>query len=263
MNFIRRFELRQVYHPWKEWEASPADLGRAFEDVFITTPDGVKLSAWFFPARDDSPRKDRAILVCHGNSGNISHRLELCRLLLGTGTAALVFDYRGYGRSGGEPGEEGTYVDAQAVYHWLRRRGFAARNIIAFGESLGGAVAAELALREPVGGLVLQSTFTSIADVGAELLWWLPVRWINTIKYNTLGKLPRVKVPVLVMHSRADALVRFHHAEKNFTAANGPKLFQETSGGHNYSVTLAPELCAAGLEKFLSMLEGAGFKYSK
>jgi len=255
LNFIRRFELRQVYHPWKEWEAEPGDLGRAFEDFFITTPDEVKLSAWFFPANPDSPRRDKVMLVCHGNGGNISHRLDLCHLLLGTGTAALVFDYRGYGRSSGEPGEEGTYVDAQAVYQWLRQRGFAARNIIAFGESLGGAVAAELALREPVGGLVLQSTFTSIPDVGAELLWWLPVRWLNTIKYDTLAKLPRVKAPVLVMHSREDRLVRFHHAEKNFAAANEPKMFQETNGGHSYSLVMETGVGRAALENFLRMLE--------
>jgi uncharacterized protein len=244
-----------VYHPWKEWEAEPGDLGRPFEDVFVTTPDGVKLSAWFFPAMENSPRRDKVILVCHGNGGNISHRLQLCRLLLDAGAAAMVFDYRGYGKSEGTPGEEGTYVDSQAIYHWLRQKGFAARNIIAFGESLGGPIAAELALREKVGGLVLQSTFTSIPDVGAELLWWLPVRWLNTIKYDTLGRLPRVKAPVLVMHSREDTLVRFHHAEKNFAAANEPKLFHETSGGHNYSLTLEPELCAAGLEKFLKLME--------
>jgi fermentation-respiration switch protein FrsA (DUF1100 family) len=255
LNLIRRFELSQVYHPWKDWEIQPAEAGRPVEDIFIATLDGVKLSAWFFPADADAPRKDMVMLVCHGNAGNISHRLELVRLLMNTGVAALVFDYRGYGKSTGTPGEEGTYLDAQAAYDWLRGRGFAAENIILFGESLGGAVAAELALREPVGGVVLQSTFTSIPDVGAELLWWLPVRWINTIKYDTLDKLPRVKVPVLVMHSRDDTLVRFRHAERNFAAANEPKLFHETSGGHNYSLTLEPEKCVKGLEKFLRMLE--------
>ena len=196
------------------------------------------------------------MLVCHGNGGNISHRLQLTRLLLGTGTAVLLFDYRGYGRSSGAPDEEGTYVDAQAAYQWLRGRGFVERNIIAFGESLGGAVAAELALRELLGGLVLQSTFTGIVDVGRELLWWLPVRWLNTIKYDTRAKLPRTKVPVLVMHSRDDTLVQFHHAEQNFAAANEPKLFQETEGDHNDSLFLEPGLGAKGLEKFLQLIEG-------
>lgn len=256
MNLIRRFELSQIYHPWAEWEAPPSELGRPFEDIFITTPDGVKLSAWFFPANNDSPRKHNVMLVCHGNGGNISHRLQLTRLLLGADVAVLLFDYRGYGRSSGEPGEEGTYVDAQAAYQWLRQRGFVARDIIAFGESLGGAVAAELALRETLGGLVLQSTFTSIVDVGRELLWWLPVRWLSAIKYDTRAKLPRIKVPVLVMHSRGDSLIRFHHAEENFAAANEPKLFQETEGDHNDSLLLEPGLGAKGLEKFLQLIEG-------
>jgi uncharacterized protein len=258
LNLIRRFELSQVYHPWKEWEAGPGDLGRPAEDIFITTPDSVKLSAWFFPADERSPRKDKVITVFHGNAGNISHRLGLVRLLMETGTAVMVFDYRGYGKSEGAPNEEGTYVDAQAVYQWLRQRGFAARNIILFGESLGGAVAAELALRETVGGLVLQSTFTSIVDVGKELLWWLPVRWLNTIKYDTVNKLPRINVPMLVMHSREDTLVRFGHAERNFAAANEPKLFCETSGGHNDSLAQEPEKCGEGLEKFLKLLENRG-----
>ncbi len=256
LNFIRRFELSQIYHPRTEWEAAPADLGRPFEDFFITTTDGVKLSAWFFPANEESPRKNKVMLVCHGNGGNISHRLQLTRLLLGTGSAVLLFDYRGYGRSSGEPGEEGTYVDAQAAYQWLGQRGFAARDIIAFGESLGGAVGTELALRETIGGLVLQSSFTSIVDVGRQLLWWLPVRWLNTIKYDTRAKLPRIKVPVLVMHSREDSLIRFHHGEENFAAANEPKLFQETEGDHNDSLLLEPGLGAKGLEKFLRLMEG-------
>jgi alpha-beta hydrolase superfamily lysophospholipase len=102
---------------------------------------------------------------------------------------------------------------------------------------------------------VLQSTFTSIPDVGSELLWWLPVRWLNTIKYETHAKLPRVKVPVLVMHSREDSMVRFHHAEENFAAANEPKLFQEMEGGHNDSLFLEPGLGAKGLEKFLQLVE--------
>jgi fermentation-respiration switch protein FrsA (DUF1100 family) len=157
----------------------------------------------------------------------------LCEGLLGTGASVFVFDYRGYGQSEGRPGEEGTYLDAQAAHAWLRQKGFRGEHIIPFGESLGGGVASELALRETVGGLVLQSTFTSIPDIGAELFPWLPVRWISTIKYDTRAKLPRLKVPVLVMHSREDDLIPFHHAEKNFAAANEPKFICELAGPHN------------------------------
>ncbi len=139
---------------------------------------------------------------------------------------------------------------------WLQQKGFAGTNIIAFGESLGGGVAAELAVREPVGGLVLESTFTSIPDIGAELFPWLPVRWLAKIRYDTRSKLPGLRVPVLVLHSPADELVGIHHAKANFAAANGPKLFWELQGDHNNPLA-DPKQFIAGLEKFLSLIKGA------
>ena len=213
---LRWFEHSQVYHPDRVLTATGAELGRPFEDVRFKASDGVELNGWFFPASTNSHRARLAVLVCHGNAGNISHRLDTCVALLATGVNVFVFDYRGYGRSQGRPSEEGTYRDAQAAYQWLRQKGFAGTNIIAFGESLGGGVAAELAAREPVGGLVLQSTFTSVPDMGAELFPWLPVRWLGTIHYDTRSKLPRLQVPVLVMHSPADELVGFHHGQSEF-----------------------------------------------
>jgi pimeloyl-ACP methyl ester carboxylesterase len=251
---LRWFEHSQVYHPTRTLEASPAALGRAFEEAHFRAADGVPLHGWFFPAETSSARGRFAFLICHGNGGNISHRLELCAALLGTGANVLVFDYRGYGRSGGRPSEEGTYRDAQAAHGWLRARGFEAAHILPYGESLGGAVAAELALRERVGGLVIQSAFTSIADIGAELFPWLPVRWIQTIRYDTREKLGRVTVPVLVLHSREDDLVGFHHGERNFAAVRGPKLFRELRGGHNAPVWEQPAFTAA-LEEFLRLVE--------
>jgi hypothetical protein len=251
---LRWFEHSQVYHPSRELEATADGLGRPFEDVSFKTADGVELNGWFFPAGTNSPRAHLAILVCHGNGGNISHRLDLCQVLLQTGAAVFVFDYRGYGRSRGRPGEEGTYCDAQAAYQWLRQKGFRGGNIVVFGESLGGGVASELALRETLGGMVLQSTFTSIPDIGAELYPWLPVRWISTIKYDTRSKLPRLTIPVLVMHSRADDLARFHHAEDNFTAANEPKFFCELRGAHNEAAWEHPEFREA-IEKFVNRVD--------
>ncbi len=253
---LRWFEHSQVFHPSRRMDATGAELGRPFEDVFFKASDGVQLNGWFFPASTNSHRRHLAVLVCHGNAGNISHRLDTCVALLSTGVNVLVFDYRGYGRSQGRPSEEGTYRDAQAVYAWLLQKGFAGTNIIAFGESLGGGVAAELAVREPVGGLVLQSTFTSIPDMGAELFPWLPVRWLAKIRYDTRSKLPRLHVPVLVMHSPADELVRFRHSQANFAAANEPKLFWELRGDHNNPLA-DPQHFIAGLEKFLRLVKGA------
>jgi hypothetical protein len=212
------------------------------------------LHGWFFPATTNSPRRHLAVLICHGNGGNISHRLDLYHLLLQTGVAVFAFDYRGYGHSEGTPGEEGTCLDAQAAHAWLRQKGFAGTNIIAYGESLGGGVATELALRETLGGLVLQSSFTSVPDIGAELFPRLLVSLISTIKYDTHSKLPRLHIPVLVMHSRADRLIAFRHGERNFAAANEPKLFWELHGDHNDSLSDAQPF-ADGIERFLQMVE--------
>jgi uncharacterized protein len=251
---FRTFEKNQVFHPFREFEVKPTELGRPFEEVALTTTDGLQLHGWFFPCTTNSARAQKVVLYCHGNGGNISHRLGACSALLETGVNVLLFDYRGYGRSNGHPSEEGTYLDAQAAYRWLKNRGFAPGNIIAFGESLGGAVATELALRERLGGIIIQSSFTSIPDVGAELFPWLPVRWLATIHYDTHAKLGQVHVPVMVMHSRSDRLVAFHHAEANYAAAKEPKLLWELSGDHNDSLSDRQKFID-GIEKFLGNIE--------
>jgi fermentation-respiration switch protein FrsA (DUF1100 family) len=252
IGMLRWFEHSQVYHPGRTMDASGAELGRPCEDVYFKSADGVELHGWHYPAASNSPRADLVMLVCHGNAGNISHRLDLYELLLETGAAIFAFDYRGYGRSGGRPSEEGTYRDALAAYEWLRQKGYAAKRIVLFGESLGGAVAAELCVRAETGGLILQSTFTSIPDIGAELFPWLPVRWINSIKYDTRAKLPRLNVPVLVMHSPTDDLIGFRHGQNNFAAANEPKLFWEIKGGHNDPLADRRQFLL-GIESFLRL----------
>ncbi len=253
---FRRFEHNQVYHPTRTLDASARDVGAPSEEVFFKTSDGVELNAWFFPARTSSARKQFAVLFCHGNGGNISHRLDVYQALLEAGVAVLAFDYRGYGLSGGRPSEEGTYLDAQAAYAWLRQRGFSATNILAYGESLGGGIASELCRREETGGLILQSTFTSIPDIGAELYPWLPVKWLSRIKYDTHSRLPQLKIPVLVMHSRNDGLLGYRHGERNFAAANEPKLFCELQGDHNDSLA-DRSVFVAGIEKFLRLVESS------
>ena len=250
---LRWFEYGKVYRPGRTMDATGAELKRPFEDVCFKCADGVELNGWFYPGEPKSPRAKIAVLICHGNTGNISDRLELYRPWLDAGAAVFAFDYRGFGRSRGRPSEEGTYRDAQAAYQWLRQKGFAGSNIIAYGESLGGGIASELCLREETGALVLQSTFTSIPEVGAELYPWLPVRWISTIQYDTHGKLPRLKVPVLVMHSRADNVIAFAHSQRNLAAANEPKFFCELSGEHNGLAWSTAEYRTA-IEKFLDVV---------
>ena len=252
--FFRWFEHGQVYHPDKVLDAVETRRAEPFEDVYFKTPDGLSLNGWFFsPAASNSAHKNRCLLLCHGNAGNISHRVDLCRALVALGLNVFQFDYRGYGRSEGRPSEEGTYVDAVSATKWLQNKGFNNRSIIAFGESLGGAIAAELTLRMPLGGLVLQNTFTSIPDIGADLFPWMPVRMMASIKYDTCSKLPRLDIPVMVIHSRGDDLAGFHHAERNFAAANEPKLFWETQGGHG-DLLLDRLHFREGMERFLGMM---------
>jgi len=249
---LRWFEHSQVYHPSRTLDATGQELGRPFENVFFETSDGLRLNGWFYASNTNSPGSSPTVLVCHGNAGNISHRLELCRTLLDEGLNVFVFDYRGYGLSQGRPSEEGTYRDARAAFEWLERKGL--HQVIAYGESLGGGVASELCLHEQTCGLILQSTFTSIPDIGAELFPWLPVRLLASIRYETMNRLPRIKVPVLVMHSRDDGLIRFRHGERNFAAANQPKLFCELKGGHNEPLTDVTAF-RAGIQGFLRLIK--------
>lgn len=249
---IRWFEHRQVYAPRRELERQAFELGRPFEEVFLTTSDGLRLHGWFFPAAADAPRARQVLLLCHGNAGNVSHRLHFVKAWLELGLSVLVFDYRGYGRSEGRVDEAGTYLDAQAAWRWLRERGFAAQDIVVLGKSLGGGIASELARRESPGALILQSTFTSIPDLGSELFPWLPVRKLHRIRYDTVNRLSSLRLPVLVAHSRTDDLIGFQHAERNFAAANAPKELLEIAGNHVSVIEDGRAEYLAGLDRFLS-----------
>ena len=249
---LRQFEFNLVYQPSARLEANPCALHRPFEELVLPVEPNVRLHGWFFPSQETQSSEGKVLLVCHGNGGNISHRLGLCKLMLQADASVLLFDYRGYGRSSGHPDEEGTYRDAQAAYHWLRTaKNFSPPQIIAYGESLGGGVVSELALREPLGGLVLQSACTSLPDLSTEMMPWFPMRWFSTLQYNTHDKLPRLTVPVLLLHSRQDLLVGFHHAERNFAAANPPKHLQELSGGHFEMIDVSRKPFLESLVQFL------------
>lgn len=251
--FFRWFEQRTTYHPTPGWMVTPTALTYPVEPVRFRTTDGVELSAWFIPAPSDGAFRDCVVLISHGNGGNISHRLSLYELLHRLGVHVLAYDYRGFGQSEGSPSERGTYLDAEAALAWLGTRGFSASQVIAHGESLGGGIASELARRHPdLRGLILRSTFTSTVDLGAELFPFLPVRWIARYHYDTRGRLPSIRVPVLILHSHEDTLIPFRHAEANFVAANSPKWLKEIRGDHNDQPDASPGLYADAVREFLN-----------
>ena len=241
LGFVYVAQGSLVYYPQmgREIATTPAAVGLTYEDVTIATDDGEKLNAWWLPAANARG----AVLLFHGNAGNISHRIDYARMFGALGYGTLLVDYRGYGKSTGTPTEEGTYRDALASWRWLTgTRGLRERDIVIFGESLGGAVATWLAERHAPRALVIASTFTSVPNLGAEIYRFLPVRLLSRIKYDTLKSLPNVRAPVLVIHSRGDDIIPFSHGEKLYAAAREPKEFLELRGGHNDGfVFMSPE----------------------
>ena len=169
---LRKFEYAQVYHPTKD--VVPWDFGadRSVRKFISARRMESSWTAGFFPRTPIHRGKDGVSRLPWQRLISLTLRRWYTRLAE-TGANVLLFDYRGYGKSEGRPSEEGTYRDAQAAYQWLRQSGFAATNIFVYGESLGGAIAAELVLREPAGGLILEGSPTSIADMGAPLFPWL------------------------------------------------------------------------------------------
>ncbi len=242
---------RLLYYPdmpGRELEATPADIGLAYEDVDLHTRDGVQLHAWFIPV--ERPRA--TVLFCHGNAGNISHRLDSIRLLHSLGLQVLIFDYRGYGRSEGKPSEEGSYRDVDAAWHYLLDvRGLPGDGIILFGRSLGAAVAADLASRTRPAGVILESAFTSVPDMAAGIYPWLPVRLLSRYRYDNLGKIALITVPLLLVHSRQDEIIPFAQGQRLFERAHEPKQFLEINGGHNDAFLTSRKAYTHGLKSFL------------
>lgn len=242
---------RLLYRPVKNIAYTPAQLDIEFEDVFIKTLDGVKLHGWYVPAEDSR----FVILFCHGNGGNISHRLDTVDFFCKIGLSCLVFDYRGYGRSEGRPSEKGTYMDAQAAYEWLREtRNFPPDCIIVFGRSLGGSVAAYLAGHAACGALVVESAFTSYVDMGRRFYPYMPVRLFARFRYKTADYIRDVACPVMVMHSKSDELVPFDFGTAVFNVAGEPKRFVEISGGHNDGFLVSGETYRTAWNEFVESL---------
>ena len=232
--------------------STPAARGVPYDEVVIATSDGQKLSAWWVPA--DKARG--TVLLFHGNAGNISHRIDYALMFRRLGYSTLLVDYRGYGRSTGTPTEEGTYIDADAAWRWLTTtQRVRERDVVLFGESLGGGVASWLAARHEVRALILASTFTSAVDLGSELYPFLPVRFVSRIRYDTLRRLRDVRAPVLVIHSPDDDIVPFRHGRRLFDAARDPKAMLEVAGGHNDGFVFVREEWVAKLAEFLKNSE--------
>ena len=235
-----------VYFPVKEIVQTPKNIDLDYKEVSFQTKDGVDISGWYIPAGHEKG----VVLFCHGNGGNISYSIEYVRILHALNLSVLLFDYRGYGTSQGKPSEEGTYLDAEAAWDYLIRQGASPEKIILYGQSLGGAVAAELALRRNPSVLIIESSFTSVPDLGASLYPWLPVRMISKFRYSTKDKIGLIGCPKLIIHSTDDEIVPFQHGRILYDKASQPKEFLQTRGGHNDGLLLSGSAYRDGLKRF-------------
>ena len=231
----RLLDRHFIFFPDRDLGATPAGVGLDYEDVRIDVGTGEEIHGWFVPGD-----RGTTLLWLHGNAGNIGGRLDNLRMLHDAlGISVLIFDYRGYGKSGGAPSEAAMYEDAEAALEFLRSdKGLdPAESIVLFGRSLGGAVAVETAARHRVRGLVLESAFTSVRDMARRTHPYLPSSLVTRMiesRFDALSRIPDVRSPVLILHGDRDDLVPLEHGQRLFDSANEPKSFYLIEGAsHN------------------------------
>lgn len=199
-------------------------------EITLQAPDGVRLVAWYQPARPGEP----TLLYLHGNAGNLLSRAGRMAEYLKQDRGFYMLSYRGYGGSGGRPSERANVADAILAYEDLRRRGVAAGDIILYGESLGSGVAVQLATQRPVGGVILDAPYTSLADVGERIYPYLPVRTFIIDRYDSLSRISAINAPLLIVNGELDGLIPVDMGEALLARAQAPKrMFRVEGAGHS------------------------------
>ena len=232
VGLVSIFDQFFIYHPepWQDRDWARLS-GLLLEDVWFQAADGARLFGWYVESQTDRP----VILWCHGNAGNIINRLENLRELYRLGLSVFLFDYRGYGRSPGQPSEEGLYQDALGAHDYLTRtRMVRPERIIIFGRSLGAAVAGELAVQKPAAGLILESSFPSIEAVAKLHYGGMPVHWLIGADFKLVDRLPQLLLSKLIIHGDKDDIIPIELGRQVFEAAMPPKFFYVIAGAdHN------------------------------
>jgi fermentation-respiration switch protein FrsA (DUF1100 family) len=221
-------QRKLLYFP-ETLRTPPAAVGLpAAEEITLDTTDGEHVIAWHVPPRANSA----VVIYFHGNGGSLRLRNERFQKITANGTGLVALSYRGYGGSSGSPTESGLLADADAAYAFAIAR-YPAERIVLWGESLGSGVATALAAKSKVGRVILESPFTSAADVGASVYWYVPVRLLMKDQFHSDERIRRVTVPVLILHGTDDRVVPIEFGERLYALANEPKrLVRIPGGGH-------------------------------
>lgn len=224
------FQNQLIFQPTRTLTASPETIGLDYENVTLYSSDDMRLHGWHIPASASRG----VVLFLHGNAGNISHRLETLEMLHRIGLSTFIIDYRGYGGSEGRPSEQGTYADAESAWNYLTmERGIKPDDIVIFGRSLGGAVAAWLAARVKPAGVILESTFISLGTMAQKYYPYIPVSLLLRHEYPVRDHVAAINAPLLLIHSEHDEIVPFSHAKALYSAASAPRELKIINGGHN------------------------------
>lgn len=247
---IGRFFLSYlIFHPVKGLTLTPEAIGLAFEDVRLTTEDGISINGWFVPAENARA----TLLFFHGNAGNLSHRLESIEIFHSLGLSVFIIDYRGYGLSDGRATVPGTALDARAAWNWLTEdRKIPSEKIVVFGRSLGGAVAMELMRHVAPRALILESTFSSLPDMVRVDLLSPVARLLAGDIWNSVEAARTLAVPTLCIHSPEDEVVPYRLGRRLFDAVASEKTFVEIHGGHNDGFMDSIDAYRPALDAFLT-----------
>ena len=227
---VRMYEVVRVGHEKLIGEVIEVGdntcIVQVYEEIYFVTSDGKRLNGWFIPNKEAT----FTIIFCHGNAGNISHRIDKISILYNLGVNIFIFDYRGYGKSQGKPSESGFYKDAKSAYKYLvEERKISAEDIILYGESIGSCVAINLAGEVKVRALITEEAFTSIKDMAKIAYPFLP-HFIFSSRFNSIPKLRDIDCQKLIIHSLDDEIVPFYLGEKLFNKASPPKKFLNIRG---------------------------------
>jgi pimeloyl-ACP methyl ester carboxylesterase len=241
-----------IFLPESVVRRTPSAIGIDFRELNITVNNRGVINAWWLPA-DPSLSAAVAVLYFHGNDGNLGSELERLDTLHRLGLPILAVDYRGYGNSSGPaPSESNVYEDAVAAWdHLVRVHGFQPKRIVLYGHSLGAAVAVELALRRALAcGIVLESTFTSMAAMARSEYPLMPVDWLLEERFDTLDKISRLALPMLFVHGMNDDVVPAGMTEELFRAAREPKQLFLVDAGHEDALPKGGQRVAQAIAGF-------------